>query len=396
MQLKVGNKISVNIYDEVILNVLNIYPEEGLSQRPFFTEGFASKHISYRSLLHECEIIYIPWQMFFLTPDNLKGQLKHIYSCRKYKFSPKFFSKRSGIGKVTSKRIIDRLVGLQNYIINNYNLPKNSFCGALRGKSLIQCVDNFVNFFDINRNDLQCKNFERALDYLIKKIGAKNINISRGVWKGGILPEVKNINSVYKNTSGFVLKDERIPFIFLPDEINPDEAIGRRIYTLIYLIVCIGLDEYDFYLESNFKANALKKSGLEAKKHEIVSAILLPEEETEKLRASHIDNAVISRLASVYKITPTAVVVTLKRRGLIDRKEYEILLPPPYKSKKVNIPRKRPKIITAVKKFCGSQAFDYVNHGIKNKNIKSIEAQYLIFGRVNKKQFKEYCSQMSL
>lgn len=398
MWVKVDHKFAVKIHDDVIRDVLDIYPEEELEKRRFFTDAFDNGYLSYVELLKECESIQIPWQMFFLTPGNLKKQLDHISKERKFKFTAKFFSKRKGVGDITSKRIIDRLIRLQNYVLQNFTLTPNNFCGALKGKSYSECVNVFLNYFEIDVFEFRSKKTDKAFDYLIGKIETKSVNISRGVLKGGVLPEVKNVNDVYKNTSGFVVRNECLPFIFLPDDLNPDEAMGRRIYTLIYLLTCVGLDDYDFYLENSFKASALKKKGGEAIKHGITTAILFPEEETDLLREAVVGAEDVAKLSAKFKITPTAVVVTLKRRGVITQEEYEELLPPPFKPQKKTGEQhgQRPLITTAVKKFCGSSAFSYVNAGIRSGSLKSIQAQYLIFGHVHKNQYKKYCFQIGL
>lgn len=391
MLLKVGLETSANICDDVVHKILNIYPEEGLESRPIFMRAFSDGSISYKELVGESQLLYIPWQMFFLDSKNFDIQVNHINTSRENKFSPKFFAKRSGVGKITSKRIIDRLIRLQNYIINNHKLAKNEFCGLLKHKTYSQCVKIILNLFEIN-DKFYSKTKEGALKYLINQVESKYINVSRGVLKGGILPEVKGVSEIYKNTSGFVIRDECIPFIFLPDEINPDEVAGRRIYTLIYLLVCIGLDNYNFYIESEFRASAIKTSGPDSMKHDIVAEILLPNKATDKLRDAEINKITISQLASSHKMTPTAVVVTLRRRNIITKEEYESLLPEPYQSQKhTSSPRTKPRITTSVEKFCGKTAFNLVNKGIKNKSLKSVEAQYLIFGRVRKGKYKEFC-----
>ncbi len=399
MWVKVGNKKAVEIHDDVIRGVLSIYPEEQLVDRRFFIEAFSNGYLSYKGLMDECDSMLIPWQMFFLNPANLKKQLENIEKNRKSKFRKSFFTKRESAGKVTSKRIIDRLIRLQDYITNNFKqqLSRHSFCASMKGKTTDECVKIFTDSFDINMDTFRGKSqIDTALEYLIEKIESKNINISRGVLKGGVLPELKGAGTVYKNTSGFVIKDENIPFIFLPDDLNPDEAFGRRIYTLVYLLVSIGIDEYDFYIESNFKASALKTKGSEAKRHKITTAILLPETETEKLRGTGVTQTEIASLSKTHKITPTAVVVTLKRRGVIDQKEYESLLPTPGVLPKNKSKGRRPNIDTAVRKFCGLQSFGYLNQGIKSGALGGIEAQYLLFGRVNQKQYKNYRQKVNI
>lgn len=399
MWVKVGNKKAVEIHDDVIRGVLSIYPEEQLVDRRFFIEAFSNGYLSYKGLMDECDSMLIPWQMFFLNPTNLKKQLENIEKNRKSKFRKSFFTKRESAGKVTSKRIIDRLIRLQDYITNNFKqqLSKHPFCASMKGKTTDECIKIFTDSFDINMDTFRGKSqIDTALEYLIEKIESKNINISRGVLKGGVLPELKGAGTVYKNTSGFVIKDENIPFIFLPDDLNPDEAFGRRIYTLVYLLVSIGIDEYDFYIESNFKASALKTKGSEAKRHKITTAILLPEAETEKLRGTGVTQTEIANLSKTHKITPTAVVVTLKRRGVINQEEYESLLPTPGGLPKNKSKGRRPNIDTAVRKFCGLQSFGYLNQGIKSGALGGIEAQYLLFGRVNQKQYKNYRQKVNI
>ena len=266
------------------------------------------------------------------------------------------------------------------------------------GMSVDKAADLFFYFFDIIPPYTQQGNFEKTLGNLIQKVENKNVNVSRGVKKGGVLPELEESSSVYKNTSGFVIRDEKIPFIFLPDEISPEEPFGRQIYTLIYLLVCIGLNQYDFYLEGNFKTSILKKEGLEALRHSITTAILFPTEESEKLAKIHFDEEVIRQLAIKYKMTPTAILVTLMKRKVITLQEFHRLSSNSnqYRKKASRGNRRRPLISTAVKKFCGNTATEYVNKGIRTGLLKSIEAQYLVFGRVSKSDYKRYYSQSGI
>jgi len=392
MIIKVGKNDALTISDDVVKKVLNIYPEENLQERSSFAVAFQSGYIDYKVLIKESESLYIPWQMFFLTPDNLKRAIKHIEDQRVDKFSPKFFTKRTGQGEVTSKRIVDRLVRLQNYIVSNSNLPINQFCGALKGKKIDYCIQFISNYFEINEIFFS-KTKDDALNYLIENVESKSINVSTNALKAGVLPEVKGVNEIYKSTSGFVIKDDRIPFIFLPNENNLDEIVARHIYTILYLLTCIALDDYDFYIKQNFVASAVQSRGPEAKKHEIVTGILLPREITNSLYGGSIDKELIDSLVSIRKMTPTAILVTLKKRGIITQDECDALMPKPYKPNNKRGGR-RAKITNSVKKFCGKTALGFIENAIRNGSIKSIQAQYLIFGRVRKKDYKTYCQQI--
>lgn len=398
--LTVNKKQSVEIENAVVAKILGMYPEEKLIARPIFQDAFTSDSIEYKDLKEESDKILIPWQMFLLDSRNLKKELDHIEKMRADKISSKLIAKRTGVGGVTSKRIIDRLIRLQNFITTANILPTNTFCGSLVGKSSTDAVTHILSYFDIDINKFRgYKNKSSALSYLLGKIEGKYVNVSQGVLTNKMLPHRLVVDSsIYKNTSGFVIKDEKIPFIFLPSEINPDEVEGRQIYTLIYLVVLIGLNEYDFFIEKNFKTKALSAKSKQKKIYAITSELLLPSAVTETMRGTLVTSTVRDNLASDYKITPTAVVVTLRIRKVISTKaEYEALLPPPYVPSKTSTHFSRtPKIETSVKKFCGVYSFESVNAGIKSGQLSSTQAQYLLFGAVNKKNFKKYRDGLNL
>lgn len=393
MWITVKNKNSTEIDSRSVKQILDIYPEENLSEeRRAFIDAFQSNSIEFKVLVDEADKIMIPWQLFFLDRDSLKEELRRIDKMRADKTSNRLFAKRKGSGDITSKRIVDRVIQLQNFVSDNFDFPVNLFCGSLVGMSDQDAIYQIISYFNFDINFFRKLSKERALKYLIEKIENNNINVSQGVLTNKILPNHQVVkNSVYKNTSGFVIRDEKIPFIFLPSETNPDEVSGRQIYTLIYLIVLIGLNQYDFFLKKDFAREALAAKGKIARIYRITSELLLPSDVTDELKGVEITSEIRDELASTYKMTPTAVLVTLKLRECISSQEkYEELLPPIYIAPKVKKEMNPPKIETSVKKFCGKHAFILINKAIKSGGLSSIQAQYLLFGSVNKKGFKEY------
>src|SRR3989344_90355 len=399
MQLTVNKKNATIIDSQVVRDILNIYAEEELFERPVFKDAFDNDSIEFKDLSSESEKILIPWQLFFLDGANLKKDLDHIHKTRIDKVSPKLIAKRRGIGSITSKRIIDRLIRLQNFICAIPNITTNTFCGSLIGKSETDAVAHTISYFAIDLNKFRTyKSKASALEYIIRQIETKNINISQGVLANKMLPAWQVVkNAIYKNTSGFVIKDDKIPFVFLPSEINPEETDGRQIYTLIYLITLIGLNEYNFFIERDFTAKAITAKGKQAKIYRITSDLLLPKTDTEKFRGQDITPEIRDDLSFRYKITPTAVLVTLRIRRIITSKEkYEALLPPEYVPPKNKIKTHAPSIETSVRKFCGKYSFDLVNGAIQNGSIKNVQAQYLLFGAVNKKGYKKYRANLKI
>lgn len=398
MWITVNGTQSTEIDDGVVERILTLYPEEKLDERAVFKGAFLNGSIEYGDLVRESEKILIPWQLFLLDNKNFNTQIKHIETQRKHKISDKLMAKRRGTGEVTSKRIIDRLIRQQNFLNDNGLFPTNPFCGSLKGIPTKKAVESILNHFAIDRSALwRYKGKGSALEYLISKIESGNINVSRGVLTNKLLPTWRVVPSdVYRNTSGFAIKDTNIPFIFLPSEINPDEVESRQIYSLIYLVTVIGLDQYDYFLNKDFKAKVMKATGTGARIHAITAELLMPTEETEKFRGQKITTQIRDTLAQAFKVSPLALVTTLRMRGIINKTEYEALKPKPFIPKKRTIPSRSPKVSTSVEKFCGNKSFTAINAAIKSKSLQSIQAQYLIFGSVNKKGYYRYRLELGL
>jgi hypothetical protein len=401
MKLKAGRKHSTDLNNNVFNAILNLYPDEKLSEQKDFSEAIDRDYITISKLKNMAGKIHIPWQLFLLGEIELQDEINHIEKQRKDKFPDQIteIDKRSGQGYVTSRRIIDRQIRVQKFVSENIS-KECDFIGVLAGKNHEESVQYIVEYFSIDimkfRNEDSAKD---SLEYLISKIHKKgNINVSRGVFSNGILPSITGVRKVYKNTSGFVLSDMNIPFIFLPDEINPEENYYRQIYTLLYLLVIIGLNEYQYSIDFGFSFKKNKENRKYRKIHNIVSNFLLPTEETDDIDDS-IEKEDINKLKDDFKISYSAVLNILKIRKKISKPIYDSLELSKYTSRPMEIPSlsnffRSALISTSVNKFCGSVSFGYINSSIKNKKITPIQAQLVMFGRVRKKIYKDYLTKI--
>lgn len=395
MNLLVHGQLAAVLEDATFESVLNIYPEEELAKKPAFAAALQNGAIEFKTLKDEAGRILIPWQMFFLDPTNLDAELSRIERLR-HKASRRLLSKRRGSGNVTSKRILDRLVRCQTYISENHSTKSsNRFCGSLKKQSVGDAVRKIGEHFAIDMDTFRRKNKRDALAYLIEKIESGGVNICQGVLTNKILPHLKASRSVYKNTSGFVIHDENFPFAFIPSEINPDEREGRQIFTLVFLVALIGLEAYEYQMEQDFKVSMLKARGLQRKAYDIATELLLPSGHTAALEGASITFETREQLSRRYKLTPTAVVVILKKRGLISATEYEDLLPAPTLASGKSVAR-TPSIELSVRKFNGRYAFEYINSDFASRKITAVQMQYLLFGAINKKGFKQYKVKLGL
>lgn len=396
----VNGKDSAEIDDGVVRKILNLYPEEKLENRPVFQGAFSKGKISIRDLKLESDKILVPWQMFFLTESNFNKQMARINSERQHKVSAKLVAKRSGggISEVTSKRIIDRLIRQQNFVTSQGIFPINTFCGSLKNINNSDAVKKILKHFSIDLSKFwNYANKRSALEYLIERFELGNINVSRGVLTNKLLPTHGVVsNDIYKSTSGFTIKDKCIPFIFLPNEINPDEVESRQIYTLVYLLVIIGLEEYDYFLDKDFNTKVINATGTSRILHDITTEFLIPNEETEKLRGKKITESLVGVASGKFKLSPSALVTTLLIRGVISRSMYESLKPSPYVPKKQKVLMKPPKISTSVEKFCGQISYKAINSAIQIGSLQSVQAQYLIFGAINKKGYRKYRNELGI
>lgn len=396
MWITVDGTNATEIDDDVVKRVLGLYPEEELETRDVFVDAFADGSITLKDLKAESEKILIPWQLFLLTRANLETQQRHIEDQRKYRVSPRLLVKRKGAGKVTSKRIIDRLIRQQEFLTSQNSLPQNAFCGSLKDQQAKVAARGILSYFGIDQDKLwRLSSKAAALQYLIGQIEARNINVSRGTTAHKLLPRSQVVPSnIYKNTSGFVLKDDRVPFLFLPGDL-PEEVDSRQIYTLIFLVAAIGLGAYDYLLDKDFRARMISSSGVERRLHSIASEVLMPESETEKLKGREITPAVRDSLAEKLKVSPSALLTALRMRQTISEEEYEALKPEPFVPSR-DERRHSPKVITSVEKFCGRISHKAIVDAIAARTLTSTQAQYLIFGAVNRKAYHQYLTELGV
>lgn len=396
MWISVNGAKVIEIDDSVVRMLLSLYPEENLLERPVFTDALKNDQIDLRKLKSEADMILVPWQMFLLTSKVLKEQLLHIERQREIKLTGKIAGKRKGQGNTTSKRILDRMIRLQNFTVAKIASSPNAFCQSLLNMSYKGGSDHIASHFGIDRDKLwRFDTKEKALDYLIKQVEGRSFNVSRGVLTHKFLPHTSVVNgAVYKATSGFILHDNCIPFIFLPGEINPNEVTSRQIYSLIYLLVVAGLGDYTYSIEKDFRALQATKPALK-KIHGIVTEFLYPNSHSDSLRGVNIDSSQVRQITEKYKMSPTAILTTLKLRGVIDQATFEELSPDPLPSLPPSTKRS-PHVSTAARKLCGLQGHTAVSNAVRSSQIAPAQAQYLLFGAINKTAFRKYRAEITL
>jgi hypothetical protein len=398
MKVFCDKKYICDIEDSVLVELLSIYPEENLLKRKIFSSAILDGDISIEELIKESEKIQIPWQFFFLNSKKLMSEITHIEEERKDRCPSKvFLAKRNGFGDHTSKRIIDRIIRLQDFVIKSGGFLINPYVSSIKTRDVSTIADYVNSYFDFEWEKYRekHKNPETTLTHLIAKITSNQINICQGTLANHMLPSHSGVtDGLYKNTSGFAALSDKLPFIFLPKDINPDEIQSRQIYTLLYLLVGIGVGDVQCLYENKLAYKIKRQSGIEWMIHCVVSEILLPKSVTDALKSENITKELVAQFSLKYKLSRLAVVTILLIRKKINQKTFDMIKPDKF------IPGKRPggpiniPISSSVRAFCGEIASLVVNSQIKNGGIKSMQAQYLIFGRPRKSTYKEYLNQI--
>lgn len=394
MYLKIGNKeTDIEISNDVIKEILNFYSDEHLVDHYKNVIFPKELYITIDKLKKISNQINVAWQMFLLNEENLAHELKEIDQKRKDKFPIE--TSYSSRGNSPSFRILDRLIRIQSYIKSNFT-EDHQFVGSLKSSDIsnsAEIIKKTREFFEIEMDIFRDKKIDKALNYLKEKIEFKNINISKRVAVHSILPTIKPCRNAYKQSSGFVILDQKIPFIFLPndtDDTDGAEPPARQIFTCIFLLFIIGFEaKFRIFarsdIEESFSNQPVSSEVSPHYIYELTSEFLLPKEITRKMEEEEINQDYINEIKDKYNLSYSAVLFILRIREIISNDTYKSLelngsISPSQRNARL------PHLSTAVENFCGSVAFKKIQSDYQNRKISKPQVHTMIFGRVNKKK----------
>lgn len=395
MWLTHRNRRCVELDARVFERLLTFYPEEDLLGRPVLSEAIIRGEIKKSDLIAEADMHFIPWQMFLLSWTNLGKHLRRIEKERLDKIQVGELSKRAGAEGPPPYRLIDRCIRAQNFLVGQGAYKANPFNGALRGKTIEEAVRVIERHFAIDRPTFWGKSRkEDALDYLIARFESGQVNVALGTSEPRLVPSTSNHRRLYRNISGFCLKSPKVPFVFVHMNMaDEEEPVGRRIYTLVLLIAHIGLGIYS--VSRDWRPGRTREKGAHYSQtaHSIASAFLLPSEAVDRYRSRTITPEIVKKISDFYKLTPTAAVYRLWKDKVISREEMDALRTPfvPKRSQ-----ARSPHIENAVRKLNGGLVVSAVNGAFAARRITQNQAQYVLFGRVRRKLWRQYRGRVGL
>ena len=395
MWLTHRNRRCVELDARVFERLLTFYPEEDLLGRPVLSEAIIRGEIKKSDLIAEADKHFIPWQMFLLSWANLGKHLRRIEKERLDKIQVGELSKRAGAKGPPPYRLIDRCIRAQNFLVGLGAYKANPFNGALRGKTIEEALRVVERHFAIDRPTFWGKSRkEDALEYLIARFESGQVNVALGTSEPRLVPSTSNHRRLYKSISGFCLKSPKVPFAFVHMNMaGEEEPAGRRIYTLVLLIAHIGLGIYT--VSRDWRPGRTRERGADYSRmaHSIASAFLLPSEAVDRYRSRTITPEVVKEIGDFYKLTPTAAIYRLWKDKVITREEMDALRTP-FVPKKTQA--RSPRIENAVRKLNGGLVVSAVNGAYAARRITQNQAQYVLFGRVTRKLWRQYRERVGL
>lgn len=149
-----------------------------------------------------------------------------------------------------------------------------------------------------------------AFTYLRKQLATRNIHVSveaRNHMPQSIPDQVK------KQFSGIYIRDWKNPYLFISNELSgsPELGSGRKIYTLIFLLVCLFKDKsYAVSIGKDTYSVDKKKYKQLSGVYEIVNELLMPLAEIQ-FELQPFDYEALEKLSRKYNVTPKAMLQRL-------------------------------------------------------------------------------------
>ena len=193
------------------------------------------------------------------------------------------------------------------------------------------------------------------------------------------------------NFSGMCIKDKKFPFIFINTRDGDSEPLifetdGRKIFSLVSMVVCIGMNKFVLDMKNGY----IKNKNLN-KIYSIAGEVLITRTDLKPLVINNLD--LVKKYATLFKVTPSMFLMRLLNAGRLSMKEVkdyrQTLIE---EKKKVKVRPRSPLEINGYAKYNGERLSRETVTAHNDGRISSDEFKNLLFrrGRVHEGLFQEY------
>ena len=310
----------VEIDRDAFESLLDISP---MKEYKAYTDAEASGEITLKDLKRLALKAGIPYPLFFASRKICQIQLGHKNKniFEKFPFKDKISMGTRGKVKVKDIELIIADIGRKQETLKRRVLTTaatNTFIGSLavkikKGTPVAAIADGIRKQFKIDLSFLRTLNKkEKVLDYIRDCIEREGIFVSFS--SHNYMPQNLDSNLL---VSGICIKDQKFPFIFINtrdgDE-NPRiiESEGRQIFTLLSMLVCVGMNKFILTTSSHQSSKQIAKLALE-----IASEIIIPELQLPEDPPATLDE--LRRIADYFCVTPSMLLYQLERYKKLEK-----------------------------------------------------------------------------
>ena len=277
-------------------------------------KALKSSTIPFKTLVDLARQAEIPYPLFFAPLAVVEQQLKVKTDKLMVGFTKTTFSmhSRNRVRLADVELIVKDLLRKQEHLKADDTLKNNEIVGFLKrsGGTVAEDAARLMDALEFTTADLKnAKTKESALELLIARLEAKQVLVARSAQHH--MPQQLPRRAKF---SGMTIKDKKVPYVFLAsgDEGDHLEPTGRKIFTLTLLTVLIARGTF-----APVTYDGHSKDETSPREYELTAQILMPAAELRTIDVSSLES--IKDVAAVYKVTPSAIVMRMRRLGALDR-----------------------------------------------------------------------------
>jgi len=391
--VKIG-KEELKIEKEIFCALLN-FPS--IKHYKSYEKAISTNEISLFDLKDLARRAYVPYPLFFASQEKvdkqIKDQNKNIFDKLPTK-SEMQIGFRGNTEKEDIELIIKDLARKQEFLkkrvltIEKDNIFVGSVSKMMADRLPIEGIaKNIRGYFGIDLNDMRKLPKAGVVEYLCKKIEEKNILISMS--SHDYMPQ--NLNKELE-LSGMCVKDKKFPYIFINTRDGDDKPLiletdGRKIFTILSMLVCIGMNKFIL----NTKSGKQKDRSLRIV-FAIDGEILIPANDLNGVIVRNIDD--LKKYATSFKVTPSMLLLRLRDLRLIERtkaNEYKSILSDELKSSNPPI-KHQPTQTNGYAKYNGEKLSRQIIRAHNSGKITFDEVKNILFrrGKMDTGLYQEY------
>lgn len=281
---------------------------------PKYLKALEHNNIAMNDLITLAREASINYALFF-APSPLVGSMIEKENKKIFQgFSGKFtLGIRGGrINLNTVRMVVKDLKIKQSFIARHFTAPKNPHLRFLTNspKSPKDQASYILNALNIDMDHMRevKKTKSASMMYIIDQLEKQNIFVALEARTN--MPQ--NMNHA-RGISGVYIKDSRFPYLFIANEsaANFGDGAGRKIFTIMYLIVCL--------FKGRSKVVSLNdeiKESSDDNIYAIVEEMLLSEEVLPKQNSYTLND--LDELSEKLKVSARAILMRLKHLDYIE------------------------------------------------------------------------------